>query len=89
MGDHTLAGVVGIVAVVLIVAVSMNGGTQSQSTDQNAAGFAFDGTPAADQAVFEEKTYCAGSKLVQIQSDGDVRNIRCKFGCDAVRATCR
>ena len=87
MADHTVPGVIAIVAIVLVVAVFLQAGAQSQpaadyesQTGANLAGQAYSGV-AADADRCEPTRFCDGTKLVIVREDCSLAQAYCRSGC--------
>lgn len=91
MKDNTLIGVVGVIAIVIVVAlflVSTRG--MPESSETNIAGQAYTphslGAPAEDTC--EPSRFCDGSKLVIVREDCSVMNAFCQYGCNKESLVC-
>lgn len=79
MADNTVAGIVGIVAIVLITALFFiaNAGTSERSAlTGNAVIEASGAEPACDA-----KRFCDGTKLVIVREDCSTATAFCRDGC--------
>lgn len=95
MADHTVPGIIGIVAVVLIVAVFFQAGPQAMPADSaeesvvgaNLAGGAY--SSAVKNADGCEPTrFCDGTKLVIVREDCSVAESFCRSGCLSDQKIC-
>ncbi|MFT4250495.1 MAG: hypothetical protein ACMXYD_03985 [Candidatus Woesearchaeota archaeon] len=91
MTDHTIPGIIGIVAIVLVVAAFMSLPAQTSSEDVQLRGDTLAGqatqpqlqSPDVVSSACEAKRYCDGTKLTIIQSDCSVNYAHCQYGCSS------
>ena len=88
MANHTVPGLIAIVAVVLVVAVFLQANTASAPATNLAGQAATLGGEAAAYTC-EPARYCSGTKLVIVREDCSRAEANCRYGCvDEPQAMC-